>query len=106
MNNNTPFELSATVESILRKKKSTRDNDDLLYVEVCKKLNPNITEANFIDVMGHRVKYGIPVYESVRRARAKIQASNEELRGKTYSKPMRSKMVNEYLKYSTVTTKK
>lgn len=106
MKKNTLFELTDTVYKILKTRKRARDNDDILYIAVCKTLNPKVMSTNFEDVMRHRVKYGIPVYESVRRVRQKLQADNVELRGKTYTQQMRSKKRNEYLAYSKFSTKR
>lgn len=98
-NEEKKFVLTTTIESILSKKKTARDNDDILYADVCKQLNPAITTASFSDVMSKRKQYGIPTYESVRRTRAKLQAKKPELRGKFDGTTMRSKRVKEFLDY-------
>lgn len=68
------------VESILISNPETRDSDYVLYVEMVRKTNKQALDMPFMDVMLHRRDYGLPFYESVSRARRKVQANNEHLR--------------------------
>ena len=70
------------VELILMADKETRDNDDLLYVTFAEWLG--LTDKTFGTVFTNRKELGLPPYETVRRARQKVQAEHPELRGKRY----------------------
>lgn len=69
------------ISNILLNNKATRDSDDLLYLEVCKHYNPSIVNKPFGEVIKNRTYHGIPAFESVRRARAKLQSQDEQYRG-------------------------
>lgn len=92
------------VESIVRKILTdfprTRDDDDELYVKVCETLNPNITYMTFSYVMRSRSSFGLPIFESVRRTRQKLQEENEYLRGTLSTQEKREKHRQEYLEYA------
>ena len=72
---------SDLVKDILTNVPDTRDDDDLLYVNVCKKISPMVCSQPFQTVLLMRNSLGVPPFESVRRARQKLQASYPELRG-------------------------
>lgn len=59
----------------------TRNSDDLLYLQVCYSISPSVMDMAFCDVFTNRNEYDLPPFESVRRARQKIQAHFPELRG-------------------------
>lgn len=73
-----------TVLNLLQQFPALRDNDDLLYAEILDILQVGRFSAS--TVLRQRARYNIPPYETVRRARAKIQAKYPELRGKNYGK--------------------
>jgi hypothetical protein len=71
------------VKTILQEEPQTRNSDNLLYLKVIERIaeekgvNLNILSVhNFLNYM--RI-YGFPPFESVRRARQKIQAQHPEL---------------------------
>jgi hypothetical protein len=70
---------TALVKTILDAKPQTRNSDDLLYYEVCVKSNSDCSYLPFWKVMQNRKAYRIPPFESVRRARQKLQATYPEL---------------------------
>ena len=72
--------VTAVVKFLLETEPQTRNNDGLLYVRVCQHFNPSIDLFPFGLVMQNQKIYNLPPAESVRRARAKIQAKNEHLR--------------------------
>lgn len=72
---------SDIVKQVLEEAPETRNSDDLLYVEVCKRISRVATVMPFNEVMGHRKEYGLPPFESVRRTRQKIQQHYPELAG-------------------------
>lgn len=64
----------ALVKSILENKKDTRNSDTLLYLEIAKMKNPQVLNQTFGGVLLWLEKYNLPPFESVRRARQKVQA--------------------------------
>lgn len=71
------------VKQILKAVPDTRNSDDLLYIQVCSRMNEKALTMPFCQVLGMRKKLGLPPFESVRRARQKIQATHPELAGRT-----------------------
>lgn len=72
--------ISEIVKSILTNYPDTRNSDVLLYVKVCKTMNPDIADMSFETAMLRREDLGIANFETVRRSRQKIQSENEHLR--------------------------
>ena len=66
--------IKALVKSILEAKKDTRNSDMLLYLEIAKIKNPQVLNQTFGGVLLWLDKYNLPPFESVRRARQKVQA--------------------------------
>ena len=69
------------VKDILENIPETRNSDDLLYVNVVKRVSPMLCQQPFSTVMLRRNEFKIPPFESVRRTRQKLQASYPELCG-------------------------
>lgn len=69
-----------TVELMLTENEALRDSDDLLYVAMAERLG--LSNETFGTIFHNRTELGLPPYETVRRARQKVQAENPELRGK------------------------
>lgn len=88
--------VSADVKFLLENQPETRNSDSLLYVEVCKLHNPTVHLFPFGAVMANPKVYDLPQFESVRRARQKVQAENEHLKANKTVKEYRAE--NE-LKY-------
>lgn len=89
------------VEQVLREKPETRKNNNKLYMEVCLLINPmcaNLDAGFFLDNIG---ELGLPQYESVTRARRKLQADNEELRADKETIDARYEVFKEVLEYVT-----
>lgn len=70
---------SDLVKEVLQDVQETRSSDDLLYIEVCGRINPTATSFPFQEILRHRKDLGFPPFESVRRARQKIQQHSPEL---------------------------
>lgn len=74
---------SHIVKEILEKFPEARNSDNVLYVKVC----AEIGNANGIDInkmsmphfLLHLKNYNMPMFETVRRARQKIQAEHKHL---------------------------
>ena len=68
------------VETLLWKDETCRKDDDYLYVRLVAMINPELIKKPFGQLMLHREYHGIPKFESVRRARQKLQRDNPKLR--------------------------
>ena len=69
------------VREVLENCPDARNSDDLLYINVCKKISPMVCNQPLQTVFLMRKELGIPCYESVRRARQKLCAAHPELCG-------------------------
>ena len=74
-------ETSSIVKDILENCPDARNSDDLLYVNVCKQISPMVCNQPFQTVLLMRNEFGLPPFESVRRARQKLQAAYPDLCG-------------------------
>lgn len=68
------------VRSVLETRNYARNDDMALYYCVCARLMPEVKHKSFGAVMAHHKEYGLPPFETVRRARQKLQAEAPELR--------------------------
>lgn len=68
------------VATILDEMPQTRDDDDLLYLEVIKRSGMD-TGCSIHHFFINRKNHNIPAFESVRRSRQKVQAEYPELKG-------------------------
>lgn len=69
------------VKDILECNPNTRNSDSLLYIEVCKKLNPEVEHWLFFDVLRNQSELGLPSIETVGRCRRKVVEAYPELSG-------------------------
>lgn len=91
------------VTDILEKNADTRDDDDLLYLEICKRIckteyNKNISLVSFESFMKNRKKLKVPSYASVERARRKVQSERDDLVGTV--RELRRNKEQEYIDYA------
>ena len=77
---NKLYETKALVKQILEENEGARNSDNVLYVELCYRVNPSVMRLPFEDVVGNLASLGLPPFESVRRARQKLQADYPDLR--------------------------
>ena len=75
-------EVKYKVEDILREYPPSRDDDDLLYLEIIREYDESLLGTSVGHFFRNRKTLGIPTFETVRRSRQKIQAENPELKGK------------------------
>lgn len=73
--------ISKIVKEALEESPEARNDDCLLYVIVCGRINPDVYSSGFAEVMANRAFLKIPAPETVRRSRQKIQAEFPELSG-------------------------
>lgn len=82
------------VKSVMERYPDTRDDDMKLYAIIVHKKTGMSSQVGFYEAMYNHSRYGLPSYESVTRARRKVQEKEESLRGKKYSE--RKKRQEEY----------
>lgn len=76
------------VEIILKNHPDARDSDFRLYGWICAKLNPNVMDLPFKQVMWQHKELDMPSFDTIQRTRQKLQHDKPELRGKAYNKRM------------------
>lgn len=91
------------VEATLLVLPHTRDSDDVLYHEICKNVlesqGKSINECTLTQALMCRKTLGLPKYETVRRARQKLQAKHPELASServAVKRDVREKMFRDY----------
>lgn len=91
-------DIMAQVERIMRNHPETRDDDFKLYGWACKESDERVMHLSFSQVMWNSAKLNIPSYESITRARRKLQELKPELRGKKYQarQERQSEYINNY----------
>lgn len=88
------------VRNSLERNKSTREDDNLLYIDVIYQIDPALVNVNFkMNFMNAR-KLGLPAFESVSRARRKLQSENENLRGSSENQKAREERQIDMFEYS------
>lgn len=85
------------VKRILIENPATRDDDMLLWGSFLAKFMIVLPHEEFYDVIQNARARKIPSYESITRARRKVQEREPNLRGKRYSG--RKKEEREYREY-------
>ena len=79
---NKLFTIKNRVRDVLERHKEARDDDMVLYLLVCQdgfRNVPLIADLSFEFVLTHFAQLGCPRFESVRRARQKVQSESPEL---------------------------
>ena len=71
--------IAAMVKDILEEIPETRCDDDLVYVNVCLRIDPVCLSLSFPEFLATRHRFGFPGFETVRRARQKVQEKHPEL---------------------------
>lgn len=89
------MDIMAQVEKIMREHPEARDDDFKLYGWACKESDARVMSLSFSQVLWNSSKLNIPAYESVTRARRKLQELHPELRGKNYQ--ARQERQSEYI---------
>lgn len=89
------------VKHSLETNKSTREDDNLLYVDVIYQINPSLVNVNFLMNFKNARQLGLPAFESVSRARRKLQAENVNLRGSLENQKAREERQLDMFEYST-----
>ena len=74
------------VKKIMTEHPVTRDDDFKLYAWICYSVVPECMKYTYQHALWNHKEIGLPSYESVTRARRKVQEQVPELRGKSYAK--------------------
>lgn len=69
----------AIVKEVLEEYPMARNSNDYLYTKVIEKLNKEALNKPFADVMLNLKELGLPLYETISRARRKLQSEFPEL---------------------------
>lgn len=92
------------VKKMLQDYPITRLNDEYLYFEICsdilKRQDRDIKGFTLENALLHRKMYDLPKFETVRRARQKIQASCPELASTDYVSNLRAQREQDYRAYA------
>ena len=67
------------VENALRNRPYTREDDNLLYVDVMRQIDPALVNVNFLMTFENARKKKLPAYETISRCRRKLQEKYPEL---------------------------
>lgn len=91
---------SDLVKKILIEHPETRSDNNLLYLKVCQEKNSHFLGLPFSVVMMHMEECGFPPFESVFRARRKIQKAFPELAADETTEYFRELKEEEFKKYA------
>ena len=88
------------VHQALLKNKSARNDDHLLYLEVIYLIDPALVNVNFKMTFQSARQLGLPPFESVSRARRKLQEKYSELKAINEVENARKNKQIEFEEYS------
>lgn len=88
------------VKSILEDDTKSRGNDMWLYLQVCKIKNLDAVAQPFYIVMQKASEMGLPAFESVSRARRKVQMEHEELKPSKEIQEIREEYEQMYFEWA------
>ena len=72
--------IEGVVKQVLLENEEARDDDYILIADVCNRMIPSVGKLPFnICLLGHE-ELGLPSFESITRARRKLQEMNPSLR--------------------------
>lgn len=100
------LEVAKRVEMILQEKPETRDDDNLLWLEAVRETvrdwetGNKMCELTFAYVLKNIRSLGLPSFETVSRARRKIQAKHPALRGSERAAKGRAKKEKVYKEFA------
>lgn len=92
--------VEAIVERVLDRLPVTRDDDFLLIYNVYKFMNEDTPYMDFRRVMRDHEALGLPSFESITRARRKVQSEKPELRPSKKAKKIRTEEERAYRQYA------
>lgn len=92
--------LETVVKAVLEKQPATRSDDFLLVASVCRLACPGVMGETFISVLNDHKKYRLPSFESITRARRKVQAEHKNLGASERMKAIRASEEEDYRDYA------
>lgn len=93
--------LENIVRHALEESREARDDDFLLIFKVYKAINESVIYKDFRQVMRDHVQYRLPSFESITRARRKVQKETPELRSSKRTKEIRAIEQDAFRDYAT-----
>lgn len=93
--------LEGIVKDALEESKEARDDDFLLIFNVYKAINESVIYKDFRQVMRDHVEFRLPSFESITRARRKIQKEYPELVSSRKTKEVRKAEEKVFYNYAT-----
>lgn len=103
--------ITAIVKTILIEQPQTRDDDNILWLEVLRAAmneqdptneffgHDRLNDYRFAWLLAHVREYGLPSYGSVSRARRRLQAKYPELRGAERVQRKRAEREKVFVEY-------
>lgn len=95
--------LEGIVKDVLEESKEAREDDFLLIFKVYKAINESVIYKDFRQVMRDHVEFGLPSFESITRARRKVQKEYPELQSSKRTKEIRAAEEKAFYNYATDT---
>lgn len=92
--------IEKNVRAVLEKYPESRGNDFVLYAMYIKENTPELATVGLIYALLEAQRLGMPSYESVTRARRKIQQFNEDLRPHEKAAAARQAKIADFKKYA------
>lgn len=96
--------VTKTVKNILINHPKTRNSDSYLYYVICKQrldsIGINIDKISLSQSLLYRKEYNLPIFETVRRTRQKVQEHHPELCGTDEVEEARAYLEEEYRDYA------
>ena len=98
---NRLYKVERLVEKVLREYPDTRNDDFVLIYRVYKEINEEVVIRElFLQIMLYHKEYGFPPFESVSRARRKLQNTYPELCSNEKIQKLRDKEESVYIDYA------
>lgn len=89
-----------TVKDVLTENEETRNSDMLLYLRVCQRIMPIVTEMPFPHVLMFYKTYNLPCFETVRRNSQKLRRAHPELDGSERVRKKRKEREAEFREFA------
>lgn len=87
------------VKAILEKYPETRDDDNLLWAKVLEAVNFDSSDMTLSFVLENVKRYGLPSFQTVSRARRKVQQDHPELKGTARIQQKRKEQEQKYREF-------
>lgn len=92
--------LEPIVKQVLEESQLARDDDFVLIRDVYRELNPHLVEEPFSKVLDLHKGYHLPSFESVTRARRKLQSEYKNLASSKQVEAMRAEEEENFREYA------